>query len=32
VWELLHGAPPVAIARVVFDRLVSLKSAGELRP
>ena len=30
VWGLLLGAPLVAIAKVVFDRVESLKPAGEL--
>jgi predicted PurR-regulated permease PerM len=30
VWGLLLGAPIVAIAKVVFDRVESLKPAGEL--
>ena len=30
VWGLLLGAPIVAIAKVVFDRVESLKSAGEM--
>ncbi len=30
VWGLLLGAPLVAIAKVVFDRIESLKPAGEL--
>ncbi len=30
VWGLLLGAPLVAIAKVVFDRVESLKAAGEL--
>jgi len=30
VWGLLLGAPVVAIAKVVFDRVESLKPAGEL--
>ena len=30
VWGLLLGAPLVAIAKVVFDRVASLKPAGEL--
>ena len=29
-WGLLLGAPPVAIAKVVFDRVEALKPAGEL--
>ena len=29
-WGLLLGAPLVAIAKVVFDRIESLKPAGEL--
>jgi predicted PurR-regulated permease PerM len=30
VWGLLLGAPLVAIAKVIFDRVESLKPAGEL--
>jgi predicted PurR-regulated permease PerM len=30
VWGLVLGAPLVAIAKVVFDRIESLKLAGEL--
>jgi predicted PurR-regulated permease PerM len=30
VWGLLLGAPLVAIVKVVFDRVESLKPAGEL--
>jgi predicted PurR-regulated permease PerM len=30
VWGLLLGAPLVAIAKVAFDRVESLKPAGEL--
>jgi predicted PurR-regulated permease PerM len=30
VWGLLLGAPIVAIAKVVFDRVETLKPAGEL--
>jgi predicted PurR-regulated permease PerM len=30
VWGLLLGAPLVAIAKVIFDRIESLKPAGEL--
>ena len=30
VWGLLLGAPLVAIAKAVFDRVESLKPAGEL--
>ena len=30
MWGLLLGAPLVAIAKVVFDRVESLKPAGEL--
>jgi predicted PurR-regulated permease PerM len=30
VWGLLLGAPLVAIAKVVFDRVESLKALGEL--
>ena len=30
VWGLLLGAPIVAIAKVVFDRVESLKPMGEL--
>ena len=30
VWGLLLGAPLVAIAKVVFDRVESLKPVGEL--
>jgi len=30
VWGLLLGAPLVAIAKVVCDRVESLKAAGEL--
>jgi predicted PurR-regulated permease PerM len=30
IWGLLLGAPLVAIAKVVFDRVESLKPAGQL--
>ncbi len=30
VWATLLGAPLVAIAKVIFDRVDSLKPAGEL--